>query len=138
MGISSRVHLQHTSSVSRLSTVSIMGKQYPVVKLISSKGIVRRNVAGRYLEVLEFPSPGSPGSGQYVKDGRIVSEFTFQGGENGVFDASQQNGRPFHLAPILDGDTPVGFLWTMREEYPLFEVHFRLRSPVGSQRRPRG
>merc|ERR1711964_818463 len=88
-------------------------------------GTKKEDCSGRYIEVARFPTEDQPGKGKYIIGKDVRSVFFFKGGEEGNgFDAKQANGRPFCLAPILECDKPVGFIWTMPEEYPKFEARF--------------
>lgn len=99
---------------------------FSMTELTTSAGDKRAECRDRYLEIQRFPTEEHPGKGKYFLRGEVRSVFTFAGGETGVFDSVQRNGRPFHLAPIVENDKPVGFVWTMPEEYPLFEAKFGL------------
>jgi len=102
---------------------------FSVTELITSKGERRAGpkIRDRYLEILKFPDSKGPGRGKYFLKGAQHSYFQFSGGEKGVFDAKQANGRPFHLEPLIDDeDRPVGFVWRFPDEYPKFRVEFGL------------
>merc|ERR1711964_822659 len=99
---------------------------FSMTERTTSKGEKRSDCRDRYLEIQRFPTAHRPGRGKYFFKGEVWSVFTFSGGENGVFDSKQRNGRSFTLAPIIKDEKPVGFIWTMPEEYPLFEARFGL------------
>merc|ERR1711964_184505 len=97
---------------------------FSMTERTTSEGEKRSDCRDRYLEIQRFPTPHRPGRGKYFFKGEVWSVFTFSGGESGVFDSKQRNGRSFTLAPIIKDEKPVGFIWTMPEEYPLFEARF--------------
>merc|ERR1711964_508598 len=97
---------------------------------VDSKGVRHCDVSDRYMEITQLPDGEISGTGAYYRNGRVISQFTFTGDDQGVgtcFECRQNNGRSAFLTLRNCEATgwPLGMVWTI-PEYPKFQCVFGL------------